>query len=463
MDQEHYDLVVIGAGPAGWSAALQGAKLGMRVAMAEKDPMLGGACVRTGTLPSKTLRHTVLQLMSTRRAAHLGIHSTALRPLGIRDLMGPKDTVVEDHERTIRGFFERNKIEVLGGSASFISPSEIRIATRLREDTVTAGHIVIATGSSPRRPDSIPFDDRLLCDSDSILGIDAIPRSITIIGGGVIGCEYASIFSTLGVKVTVVDRREHLLRFLDLDLSEALTNSMRRAGIRLLLGESLADTHFEEQRGTPRVCINLKSGRHVRSDLVLVAAGRVSNTTALDLDKIGVSTDDSGLIKVDERFRTTSEKVYAVGDVIGFPALASTGMHQGRLAVLDAAGVDVPPTRALPIAIYTIPEISAIGLTEQECREQGLAYEVGVARYAETPRGQILGDNEGMLKMIFDRDNRKVLGMHLIGQSSSELVHVGMMLVHLEATVDQLLGAVFNYPTLSEAYRVAALDGINRL
>lgn len=463
MDHDHYDLLVIGAGPAGWSAAMQGAKLGMRVAVAEKEPMLGGACVHTGTLPSKTLRHTVLQLTSARRAAHLGIHSTAMRPLRIQDLMAPKDAVIENHERTIRAFFERNKVAVLGGSASFVSSTEVRIATRLREDNISADHIVIATGSSPRRPESVPFDDRQLCDSDSILDIASIPRSITIVGGGVIGCEYASIFATLGVKVTLIDRRQQLLRFLDADLSDALTNSMRRSGIRMLLGESLAETRFEDRRSGRRVCLNLESERHVHSDIVLMAAGRVSNTASLDLDKIGIPTDNTGLIKVDERFHTTAENVYAIGDVIGFPALASTGMHQGRLAVLDAAGIEVPPARDLPIAIYTIPEISAVGLTEEQCRERGVAYEVGFARYAETPRGQIAGDTEGMLKLIFLREGHKVLGVHLIGQASSELVHVGMMLVHLEATLDQLLGAVFNYPTLSEAYRVAALDGINRL
>ncbi|MCG8587784.1 MAG: Si-specific NAD(P)(+) transhydrogenase [Proteobacteria bacterium] len=458
-----FDLVVIGAGPAGWSAALQGAKLGLQVAVVEKDALLGGSCVHTGTLPSKTLRHTAVQLVQSRRAARIGVHASPLEALGIGELMGPKNEVIDDHERTIRSFFERNKIKVLPGSGSFVDPQHVRIATSLREEIVQASHVVIATGSRPRRPENFPFDDRVICDSDSILSLDAIPRSLAVLGGGVIGCEYACIFAALGVKVSLVDRRHDLLRFLDGDLQEALKQSMRRMGARLLLDEQVSSVSVQPGRTGKTARVELESGRAISAERLLVAAGRESNTTSLDLEKVGIPTDKTGLIEVNDHYQTTTENIYAVGDVVGFPALASTGMHQGRLAVLHAAGVQKPEHVDLPIAVYTIPELSMAGLTEEECRKQQIPYEVGYSRYAETPRGQILGDTDGMLKLIFRRDDRRVVGVHLLGQQSSEMVHIGMMLMHTEGTVDQLVSSVFNYPTLSEAYRVAALDGLNRL
>ncbi len=458
-----YDVLVIGAGPAGWSAALQAAKLGLRVAVVERDLMLGGACVQTGTLPSKTLRHTILQLVNLRRSVRMGMHSAALRPLTIQDLFGPKDEVVETHEATIRAFFERNRVELLAGSASFAGPGQVRVATARGEQRVEARTVIIATGSRPRRPPGIELDDRVICDSDSILGLRAIPRSLAVLGGGVVGCEYACMFAALNVKVTLVDRRDSLLRFLDRDLQEALYHSMRRSGIRLLLGERLRRVGIRRSAAGDEGVVELESGRVVRADRVLVAAGREAHVGGLGLEAAGVETDEAGLIKVDGSYRTTAPGVYAAGDVIGFPALASTSMHQGRMAVLAAAGHEPPPSRPLPVAIYTIPEISAVGLTEEECRARGVAYEVGYARYSETPRGQILGDSEGMLKLIFCRDDRRVVGVHLIGQASAELVHVGMTVLHLGGSIDHLASGVFNYPTLSEAYRIAALDGLNRL
>jgi len=458
----HFDLLVIGAGPAGWSAALQGAKLGLNVGVVEKALMLGGACVKTGTLPSKVLRHTVLELVNSRRAAQLGVHSTQLRPLEIGDLHGPREQLIANHQQTIRSFFDRNGIHVLTGSASFVSPKRIRIADRHGEEIVDANTVVIATGSRPRRPDNFGIDDRVIVDSDSLLQLDTIPKSLAVLGSGVIGCEYATIFATLGSKVTVIDRRDSVLRFLDSDILDFLVQSMRARGVRFMLEEKISAINVESQKRRKNGVVYLESGRTVRAERILVAAGRVSNVDSLDLDKIGVQTDGTGLIKVDENYQTQTEGVYAIGDVIGFPALASTSMHQGRLAVLHAADQERPPPAALPMAIFTIPEVSSVGMTEEECRAQGLPYEIGSARTGETPRGQIVRD-EGLLKLIFRRDTREILGVHMVGVAASELIHIGMMLLHTGATLDHILSAVFNYPTLSEAYRIAALDGINRL
>lgn len=457
-----FELVVIGAGPAGWSAALQGAKLGLEVAVVERGLMLGGACVQTGTLPSKALRHTVMELVNSRRAAQLGVHSTQLRPLSINDLRGPRDMLIANHQQTIRSFFDRNRVQVLPGSASFVAPDRIRVANREGEEIVEADHIVIATGSRPRRPEVVPFDDRVIVDSDTLLDLDAIPKSLAVVGSGVIGCEYATVFAMLGTRVTIIDRRERMLRDLDSDILDHLRHSMFSMGIRVLMPETISGIRIETQKRHQEGVVYLESGRTVRAERVLMAAGRVSNVESLDLGRVGIQTDEAGLIKVDACFRTEAENVYAVGDVVGYPALASTSMHQGRLAVLHALGRPCPKTSVLPTAIYTVPEISSVGRTEEQCRAEEIPYEVGIARTNETPRGQIVRDN-GLLKLIFRRDTREILGVHMIGVAASELVHIGLLLVQMGGTIDDLQGAVFNYPTLSEAYRIAALDGLNRL
>jgi NAD(P) transhydrogenase len=458
-----YDVAVIGAGPAGWGAALQGAKLGLEVVVIDRGDVVGGACVHTGTLPSKSLRETIVRLASVRRSAQLGLPRVPLRRLSVPSLMGPTAALIHGHADTIQGFLERNRVALIRGTASFLDATALAVNTGGEVVRVEAAHVVVASGSSPRRPGTIPFDGHVICDSDEILALDAIPRSMTILGGGVIGCEYACMFATLGVKVSLVERRESTLRFLDRDVQDALHYRMRRMGVRLLLGETVAAVSTEHCASGVRSVVTLESGRVVRSDLALVAAGRTANVGLLDLAKAGVVCDDTGLVKVDARYRTSADRVYAVGDVIGFPALAGTSMHQGRVAMLHIAGQEAPPVLDLPIAVYTIPEISMVGLTEEACRTRGIVYEVGVARYGETPRGQIQGDVDGMLKLVFRRDDRVLLGVHLIGDGSSELVHLGMALVHAGGTIDQLAGSVFNYPTLSEAYRVAALDGLNRL
>lgn len=391
-----------------------------------------------------------------------GIYAPELAPLTIQDLRGPRDQLISNHQRTIRAFFERNKVKVLAGSASFVEAHKIRVANRAGEEIIEAKKIIIATGSRPRRPDSIPIDDRIIVDSDSLLDLDTLSKSLTIIGTGVIGCEYATIFGALGTKVTIIDRRKKLLRFLDTDILDTLYNSMRNSGIRVMQQEEVSGVRIEDQNRYREGIVYLESGRTVRPERVLVAAGRVSNIEALDLDRIGLPTDQTGLIKVDEDYQTDVEGVYAVGDVIGFPALASTSMHQGRLAVLHSAGKERPAKTILPMKIFTIPEISTVGFTEEQCREQGFPYEVGTARTAEAPRGQIVGD-EGLVKLIFRRDTKEILGVHMIGIAASELIHFGMLLVHMGGTLDDILSSVFNYPTMSEVHRIAALDRMNRL
>ncbi len=458
-----HDVIVIGSGPAGVSAALQGAKLGLDVAVVERAFMLGGACVHYGTIPSKTLRETIVRLMSMRRAAQLGIHSTYLRRLSMQDLMARKDAVIQNHVDTLQSFLERNHVTVLPGSASFASPHEVRVATSHGESIVTAQHVIIATGSKPRQPDDIPIDGHTVLDSDHVVNLDSIPKSLVILGAGVIGCEYACMFAALGVKVSLVDRRDRVLRFLDEDVLDCLHFRMRRMGIRLLLCEELDSIERVRVGQDWNAVLRLKSGRVVKGERLMVAAGRESNTAALDLEAVGIQTCERGLVKVDETFRSTTPNVYAVGDVIGFPALSGTGMHQGRIAMLSVAGRTPPTTQSLPLAIYTIPEISSVGMTEHEARAEGIAYEVGIARYNEIPRGQISGEIDGILKLIFRRDDHRLLGVHLFGENSSELVHLGMSVLHTGGTVDLFADSVFNYPTLSEAYRVAALDGLNRL
>ncbi len=458
-----YDAIVIGAGPAGWAAALQGSKIGRKVAIVERNVLPGGSCIHTGTIPSKTLRETILELVAARRSGKFGVHPTFNRPLTMSSLMRRKDSVIEDQVSTLRNFLDRNQIPLIHGSASILSPTEVRVANPNGENIYHVEHIFITTGSRPRRPESIPFDDRLICDSDSILTLDAIPRSLAVLGGGVIGSEYACMFAALGVKVTLIDRRHGLMRFLDQAMVDALYHHMREKGILIMLGEEVDKIEIVSGKRGPRVGINLKNGRHVNADRLLAAAGRESNTGALGLENVGIETDGTGLIKVDESFTTTTPTIHAAGDVIGFPALAGTGMHQGRMAMLRAFGKPTPPDRDLPIAVYTIPEISMVGKTEEDCRREGIAYEVGVALHAESARGQINDLRNGVLKIVFRREDHVLLGVHMIGANSSELVHIGMAVVHAGGTVDQLADTVFNYPTLSEAYRVAALDGLNRL
>jgi NAD(P) transhydrogenase len=457
-----YDLLVIGSGPAGQKAAIQAAKLGKRVAIIEKEPNIGGASVNTGTLPSKTLKDAIAHLHGFKLRSFSNISYSLKKVLTLRDLMARKDLVIKQELEIITHQLERNDIEILHGYASFVDPHTLRVSPVKGPGSVCrAAHIVIATGSRPRRADGLPFNQKTICDSDGILSTDFIPRTLTVMGGGVVGCEYASMFAAFGIKVTLLDRRKELLRFVDQEIVQALIYHLRSNGVIVQLGEELAGV-TEDMRG--RVVTALKSGKTIVSDMLLYAMGRISNTDALNLSAIGLATDHTGLIKVNEHYQTEIPHIYAVGDVIGFPALASTSMEQGRLAACHAFNVRQSTLpKIMPYGIYTIPEISTVGKTEEELTEAGVPYQVGRAFYREIARGQIFGDLHGLLKLLFHRDTLQLLGVHIIGEGATELIHIGQAVLTYGGTVDYFVHSVFNYPTLAECYRTAALDGLNRL
>jgi NAD(P) transhydrogenase len=457
-----FDLLVIGSGPAGQKAAIQAAKLRKRVAIIEKEAVVGGTCVNTGTLPSKTLKDAIFYLHGFKLRSFPNITYSLKKSLTLRDLMARKDLVIKHERDVINSQLERNNVEVFYGLASFVDPHTLQVTNRDGDvDLLHAPFIVIATGSRPRRPADIPFNDLTVCDSDSILSTVAIPTSVIVIGGGVIGCEYASMFAAFGIKVTLLDRRTELLRFVDQEIVQALIYHMRTNGVTLRLGEEIDSVTIDAR---DRVVTKLKSGKTVITDMLLFAMGRIANTDSLNLEATGLKVDKQGQLSVDEDYRTEVPDIYAAGDVIGFPALAATSMEQGRLAACHAfklAQSKVP--KVWPYGIYTIPEISTVGKAEEELTAQAIPYEIGRAFYKEIARGQIVGDLEGLMKLIFHRDTLELLGVHIIGDDATELVHIGQAVLTYGGTVDFFVHNVFNYPTLAECYRTAALDGINRL
>jgi len=456
-----YDLVVIGSGPAGEKGAAQAAYFGKRVALVEREPVLGGACVNTGTIPSKTLRESALHLSGFDQRGYRHAVDVSLKSeLSVQAFMHRKDVVVEKEWERIDTNLARHQIDRFEGTASFRSPNEIVVRNALGEQVLGASVFLIATGSAPYRPKDIPFDDELICDSDSILHIARIPASLTVVGAGVIGCEYASIFAALGVDVHLVDGRTTLLPHLDREIVRVLLGEMQnRLGVTLHLGEDVASI----ERCDDRVALTMKDdGEQILTDMVLYAAGRESNTAELNLAAAGVVTGTRGLICVDEHYRTNVPNIYAAGDVIGFPALASTSMEQARVAMVHAFDLKYKTSVSpiLPYAIYTIPELSTVGLTEDECKKKGIACEVGRAFYRNSARGQIIGDTKGLLKIVFDPESRKLLGVHIVGDIAAELLHIGMMVMLGGGTINAFIEGVFNYPTLSDAYKYAAYDGL---
>lgn len=455
-----YDLIVIGSGPAGEKGAAQAAWFGKRVALIEREPVPGGACVNTGTIPSKTLRESALHLSGFRqRGFQEKVHVHVHDDISLGDFMHRKEVVLQNERQLIDESLQRHHVDRYQGVARFLSPNQIQAGEQILEGNI----ILIATGSSPHRPPNVPFDDRNVLDSDTILKIDHIPRSLAVVGAGVIGCEYAAMFAALGMEVNLIDGRATLLPFIDRDIANILIDEMQsRLGVKFHLGVDV-DTIVVNDVGD--VTLTLKDGAIVCADTVLYAAGRQSNTAELNLDAIGVKMGARGLVMVNDHFQTSVPNIYAAGDVIGFPALASTSMEQARVAMVHAFDLKYKTrvSPVLPYGIYTIPEVSTVGMSEEHCVEANLGYEVGRASYRNNARGQIIGDTKGLIKLVFDANTLQLLGVHIVGENASELLHIGMVVMQFEGTINAFIDSVFNFPTLSEAYKYAAYDGLGNV
>lgn len=457
-----YDFVVIGSGPAGRRGAMQAAKAGQSVLVVDKGRDIGGVCVHTGTVPSKTLRETVLNLSGWRERGFYGSSYKVKANISAEDLKKRLLMTIEHEVNILDNQFDRNHVGRVQGTARFISREQISITTHDGEvHCVEFGKILIAVGTKPFRPNYVPFDGNKVMDCDDILDLKSLPRSLTIIGAGVIGLEYASIFNALDIPVTVVEPRKTVLDFLDEDIVEDFLYDLRKRGVRMCLGVKASQIKNDGKR----CFVKLADGRVIESDTILFAAGRIGATNELGLEVCGLEVDHRGRIAVNRKtFETKIPSIYAAGDVIGFPSLASTSMEQGRIAACHA--LDIPkaePPDYFPYGIYAVPEISTIGLTEQEVRAANIPYQVGQARLRETSRGQIMGIQSGLMKMIFSLETRQLLGVHIIGEGATELIHIGQAVLNLNGKLDYFINNIFNYPTLAEAYKIAALDAWNKM
>jgi NAD(P) transhydrogenase len=456
-----YDLIVVGSGPAGQKAAIAAAKQNWRVLVIErKQELLGGVSLHTGTIPSKTIREAIIHLTGYR---HRNVYEDSYRrkrEIQMDDLRLMIRDVGQTEWQVIQDQFARNRVTVGCGEASFIDPHRLEIAGRGEMQVVEGRHILLAPGTRPSRPGHIPFNGESVFDSDEILSLGKVPRSMVVVGGGVIGLEYAIMFATLGVQVTVIDGRAQLLEFCDREIIETLLHHARSLGMVFRLGESVVSIR-EPKPG--RVAVELESGKRLLGETVLFSVGRTGDTEALRLENAGLEVDNRGRIRCNKQFQTDVPHIYAVGDVVGFPALASTSMEQGRQAACHMMGREFEPCQFMPYGLFTIPEISMVGQTEQQLTEERVPYEVGMARFSEIARGQIAGDESGMLKLLFHRETRNLLGVHVIGESATEIVHIGQTVMALGGTIDYFRDTVFNYPTMAECYKVAALDGLNKL
>ena len=466
-----YDLVVLGSGPAGQRAAIQASKLGRRVLVVERTAVVGGICTNTGTIPSKTLREAVMHLSGYRERGIYGSSYTVKRDITMTDLHFRTEHVIRHEIDVLRHQLQRNRIELAVATAKFADPHSISLeeVSGRGVRTVTAAKIVVATGTHATRDKSIPFDGQRILISDDILTLDKLPRTLAVVGAGVIGLEYATIFSALGVRVTVIDKRNQLLPFLDREITDSLAYHMHQNRVTLRLGEEvckleLANDETKETGRGERVKITLASGKQIVAEKALYSIGRTGATDTINLSTAGLTADDRGRLKVNPQYQTAVPHIYAVGDVIGFPSLASTSMEQGRLAACHAFGAPCDSAPGLfPYGIYTIPEISTVGKNEEELTQEGIPYEIGKASYKEIARGQILGDTTGLLKLIFHLETHELLGVHIIGEDAAELIHIGQAVMAHKGTIDYFVNTVFNYPTLAECYKTAAFDGINRL
>jgi NAD(P) transhydrogenase len=457
----HYDLLVIGTGPAGQKAAIQAAKLNRKVGIIERKAVVGGVCINTGTIPSKSLREAVLYLSGFRQRSIYGGEYRVKKKITIEDLAFRANHVIKHEIEIVQNQMARNQVDMVFGSASFLDPHRLRIQRESSALELTADYIVIAVGTEPARPSHIPFDDHAVIDTDGLLTLKHIPDAIVIVGGGVIGTEYASMLAALGIPVTLIDKRPRLLEFVDAEIIDTLQQCMKGLGVTLYHDEEVLAI---EREGDHSIHVSLRNNRPIQASTLMYAVGRVGATGTLNLEAIGVHPDTRGRVTVNEHLQTSIPHIYAAGDVIGFPALASTSMQQGRHAACHAFGhSDRTDTSLLPYGIYAIPEISMVGRNEEELTQAAIPFGVGIARYREIARGQLIGDETGMLKLLFHRDTKHLLGVHAIGEGATELIHIGQAVMAFHGKIDYFIDTVFNYPTLAECYKVAALDGMNRM
>lgn len=458
---DKYDLVVIGSGPAGQRAAIQGAKAGKRVAVVEKREVIGGTCINTGTIPSKTMREAVMHLSGYNYHSIYGLHYRVKDKITMADLAFRVQHVIKTEIDVTQAQLSRNNVDLLFGTASFADPHRITVQNSRGAQTYEADTIIIASGTKPAVSPKVPLNGRNIVNSDQILDISAIPKTLIVVGGGVIGVEYTCMFAVLGVRVILIEKRPRLLEFADSEMVEALSYHLRDNRVTMRLNEEVSSVE-ELPDGT--VVANLESNKRIVGDALLYAVGRQGNVDEMNLAAAGLEADARGRIKVDANYRTAQPHIYAVGDVIGFPSLASVSMEQGRIAAAHAFNLPVASNPAnYPYGIYTIPEISFIGKTEEQLTDEDVPYEVGVAYYREIARGQIRGDTTGRLKLIFHRETLELLGVHIIGEGASELLHIGQAVLILGGTMEYFVNTVFNYPTLAECYKAAAFNGLNKL
>jgi NAD(P) transhydrogenase len=466
----HHDLCVIGSGPAGQKAAIQAAKLGKSVCVVERRQVVGGVSINTGTIPSKALREAILRMLGHQAAMPREADLKGARERTYAELLNSAQGVIRAEIEIVDNQFRRNDVCLIYGEASFKDAKTVRVKGPGGDSEITADRYVIAVGTRPARSAKVPFDETSIITSDELLRLPALPRTMIVVGGGVIGTEYASMLAALGVRVTLIEGRARILEFVDDELTEALQYHMRQSGMTLRLGEKVVRIGKAEapsglrSAGGELVEAMLESGKVLRADTLLYAVGRQGNTDGLDLAAAGIAADERGRIPVNEFFQTTVPHIYACGDVIGFPALASTSMEQGRLAALHMFGeIAQSATELLPYGIYAIPEISMVGWTEEKLTKEGIPYEAGIAQYKEIARGQLLGDEIGMLKLLVHQESHAVLGVHVIGTGATELIHIGQAVMAHKGTAEYFVNTVFNYPTLAECYKVAALNALNKL
>jgi NAD(P) transhydrogenase len=458
----HYDLIIIGSGPSGRAAAIQAGKLKRRVLVIDRKDRFGGVSVHTGTIPSKTLRETVLNLSGWRERSFYGRSYRVKEDIEAHDLKSRLHKTLDYEVDVLEHQFNRNHVDTLNGIARFVSPTEVEVATEAGEVTkVSADNFLIATGTKTYRPDTVPFNGTNILDSDEFLELAQIPRSLIVVGAGVIGVEYATMFSALDVRVTLIEPRETFLDFIDHRIIQEFTHQIRENGVDLRLGSAIDKI----EDGDSHVEVTLANGRHVRAEMLLFAAGRMGATDKLNLSAAGLETDHRGRLDVDRKtYQTSVPHIYATGDVIGHPSLASTSLQQGRVAACHALDTPtLPESPWFPYGIYSVPEISTCGMSEEEMQERGIPYEVGIARFRETSRGHIMGLEHGMLKMLFSLKTRRVLGVQIVGEGATELIHIAQAVLNLKGTVDYFVQNTFNYPTLAEAYKIAGLDAFNRM